>query len=87
MSAQANPLGQLLLLAQANRQQPGGALNNQIPIPGLNNMPKLGVPAVHAGGRLQPQPPMPLPFFPSQTRGEAATAVRSNNIGSALSGF
>jgi hypothetical protein len=85
MPQSINQLGALLLLAQPSHQLV--AQQMQLPLAGLNLLPKFGVPAVQQGSRLQPRLPTPLPFTPSQTRGEAATALRSDSdLGAALVG-
>lgn len=81
MAIPLNMLGALLLQAQPTQART--ATNTQLPIPGLNMLPKVGFPAVQQGGRLQTRLPMPIPAFPSKTRGEAATAVRPD-IGTLL---
>ena len=85
MPMRPNQLGQLLLLSQAGRKKEGGPMASQIPLAGANMLPQIGIPAVQQGSRLEPQRPLPLPFFPSRTRGEAATAIRPD-IGSVLTG-
>ena len=85
MPIRPNMLGQLLLLSQAGRKKEGSPMGRQIPLAGGNMLPQVGIPAVQQGARLEPQRPMPLPFFPSKTRGEAATAARPD-IGSLLMG-
>jgi len=85
MPMQPNLLGQILLLTQAGRKKEGSPMAGQIPLAGANMLPQIGIPAVQQGARLEPQRPLPLPFFPSKTRGEAATAVRPD-IGSLLAG-
>ena len=85
MTEQVNNLGALLLLAQPSQQLIGQ--QRQLPLAGLNLLPKLGVPAIQQGARLQSRLPIPLPFNPSQTRGEAATATRTDSVlGSSLAG-
>jgi len=76
MPQQVNNLGALLLLAQPNQQLMQQF--RQLPLAGLNLLPKLGVPAVQQGARLQSRLPTPLPLNPSRTRGEAATAMRTD---------
>ena len=83
MTDQVNNLGALLLLAQPSQQLFDN--QRQLPLAGLNMLPQIGIPAVQQGSRLQPRLPVPLPFAPSQTRGEAATAQRPD-IGGALIG-
>lgn len=77
---QIDPMAALLMLMQQNPQM--GVMG----LPGQNMMPAVGQPLPVTGGQQVPQQPIPAPVFPSQTRGEAATAVRSD-IGSLLSGI
>lgn len=82
---QVNNLGALLLMAQPSQQLVNQ--QRQIPLAGMNLLPRFGVPAVQQGARLQPRLPVPLPFTPSKTRGESATALRGDeSLGAALTG-